>query len=67
MNYIKLIKYKIWKFLIKCYKFFYKKNITYKSKECQTDLSSDKIKNLLELENDINNIINNPKEYKWNL
>lgn len=67
MFYKKVIILKIYKFFVKWYYFFCNKNITYNSKECQTDLTNNKIENLLQLEKDITNIENNPEKYKWYL
>lgn len=67
MFYIKSIKLKIYKIFIKWYNFFCNKNITYISKECQTDLTNSKINNLLQLEKDIINLEYNPENYKWYL
>lgn len=67
MFYIKSIKLKIYKIFTKWYKFFFSKNISYISKECQTDLTNSKINNLLQLEKDITNIEHNPENYKWYL
>lgn len=67
MLFIKLIKKKIENLLLKFINLVYKKQINYKSSECQTDISGNKIDNLLKLENDITNINNNPEKYKWYL
>ena len=67
MFYKKVIILKIYKFFVKWYYFFCNKNITYNSKECQTDLTNNKIENLLQLKKNITNIENNPEKYKWYL
>ena len=53
MFYKKVIILKIYKFFVKWYYFFCNKNITYNSKECQTDLTNNKIENLLQLEKNL--------------